>query len=234
MVERTVTWKVLHVTKTTAEWAAVTDVITKGLLCVELTTDGRTLAKVGNGSKTFAELGYIQDGAFQIGNYYTKTETDTAIGDAIAAIGNVVTVKGVKASVEELPAEGNNAGDIWFVGADGETTDNFSEYIWTTAEKWEYLGRVQVETDLSDYYTKGEVDTTTNAIIARVETLENDTHTHSNKAILDATTASFTTEQATKLEGLENYDDTELAGKVSTLETNSVAESDVLTINCTL
>lgn len=58
--------KVLHVTKTTEEWASVTTVIDKGLLCVETTTDGKTKAKIGDGTNTFADLPYLQDGTINI------------------------------------------------------------------------------------------------------------------------------------------------------------------------
>ena len=40
----------------------------------------------------------------------------------------------------------------------------------------------------------------------RVNTLESKAHTHSNKDVLDQTTAPFTTEDKTKLDSLENYD----------------------------
>lgn len=49
------------VTKTTAEWAGETGVITKGVPCVEL-ADGKTLMKIGDGEKTYAQLPYVTDG----------------------------------------------------------------------------------------------------------------------------------------------------------------------------
>jgi hypothetical protein len=191
MAEITRIGKVLHVVKTTAEWKSETTVPAKGLLCVEIASSSRTLAKVGDGTNTYTTLPYLQDGSFAIGNYYTKTQTDSKISEAIAALGNVATVKGVKSAVSELPTSGNNAGDIWFVG----TTDNFAEYIYTTESKWEYLGKVQTDVDLSGYVT-------TSALNERLETLEANSHTHANKAVLDATTASYTTEEQTKLKGI--------------------------------
>jgi len=47
-----------------------------------------------------------------------------------------------------------------------------------------------------------------------IETLKQSTHTHSNKDVLDNTTASYTTEEKTKLAGLNNYDDTEIKGSL--------------------
>ena len=50
------------VTKTTAEWADITDVIIKGVPCVETTTDGKTLMKIGDGERLFAQLPYLTNG----------------------------------------------------------------------------------------------------------------------------------------------------------------------------
>lgn len=55
-------------------------------------------------------------------------------------------------------------------------------------------------------------------------------HSHDNKDILDATTASYTIAEKTKLEGLSNYDDTALAGRVTTVENDKANKSEVYTI----
>lgn len=55
-------------------------------------------------------------------------------------------------------------------------------------------------------------------------------HSHENKDILDATTASYTTAEKTKLAGLSNYDDTALAGRVTTVENDKANKSEVYTI----
>lgn len=55
-------------------------------------------------------------------------------------------------------------------------------------------------------------------------------HSHDNKDILDATTASYTTAEKEKLAGLSNYDDTTLAGRVTTVENNKANKSEVYTI----
>lgn len=47
------------VTKSTAEWAEITDPIIKGVPCVELTEDGKTLMKIGNGISTYGALPYV-------------------------------------------------------------------------------------------------------------------------------------------------------------------------------
>ena len=254
--------KVLHVSKTTAQWAAETTVISKGLLCIEFTTDGKTLAKVGDGASAYSALPYLQDGTFNIGDYYTKDETATQISTAISNLGNILTVKGVKAAASELPAEGNKVGDLWFVGTAGETTDSFSEYVWTEAGSWEFLGRVQTEVDLSGYapLTRVEdVEGDVEALDGRIQTLEADTHKHDNASVLDATTASFTTEKETKLAGIEDganktivdeaLSDSStnpvqnktvndaiagLDSRVADIEADYIKSTDTLVLNCTL
>lgn len=52
----------------------------------------------------------------------------------------------------------------------------------------------------------------------RIGTLERSSHKHSNKTILDNTTASYTISEKEKLAGLENYDDTEIRQDISDLQ----------------
>ena len=203
MATKTMSMKVLHVCKTTEQWAAETTVISKGLLCIEFTTDGKTLAKVGDGVNPYSTLKYISDGSFVITDYYTKTEVDDAIDAGIESLGKVLRIKGIKATVEELPTEENEVGDIWFVGVAGETADSYEEYVWTTESKWEYMGRVQTDLDLSEYAKIEYVDEQIKAVKDRLDVIEPKAHTHTNADVLDATTASFTTDLETKLGGIE-------------------------------
>ena len=178
--------KVLHVSKTTAQWADVTDVISKGLLCVEFTADGKTKLKVGNGTDTYADLPYA-GGDIDITKYSTTEEVNNAISEAVSALGNLMTVKGIVEDTTKLPTTNNKVGDVYLVGVQGETTDSFSEYVWTENNKWEFMGRVATEVSLDAYATKVWVT-------EQLTGLNDAKHTHTNKDILDATTASFTTE----------------------------------------
>ena len=56
-----------------------------------------------------------------------------------------------------------------------------------------------------------------------ISSLQDTSHTHTNKSILDTITQDsfMTSEEKEKLSSLENYDDTELRGKIVTLETDS-------------
>lgn len=171
---QTMNVKILQVTKTTAEWASVNDVISKGLLLVELTADGKTKIKVGNGVDTFADLKYIES-ATDTSLYYTKNETDTQISEAIKAIGDMLVIKGVLDSKDALPASDNKVGDVYLVKpADGDNAqsanDSYEEYIWTSADAWEFMGHAQ-QTDLTEYAKTTEVEALVNAVDNKVTTL---------------------------------------------------------------
>ena len=233
---KNVSVKILLVTKTTAEWTTVDTVIDRGLPCVEFTANNKVLMKIGDGLHTYDALPYVGDGSGgDLTNYYTKSETDDAIASAISSIGDVISIKGVVATVEDLPLAGEKPGEVYFVGPNEDSV--YDEYVWIkpsaeAAGSWEKIGSSDV--DLSAYATTTYVDTADNAIKARLDALEADTHTHTNKAILDATTASFTTELATKLASLENYDDTALAARVTAIEEDYITSQDELILNCSL
>ena len=207
MANQTMNVKILQVTNTTAQWAGITDVLSKGLLAVEFTTDGKTKIKVGDGVKTFAELPYIEC-ATDITLYYTKTETDAKIDEKIASLGNIMNIKGVKDTVGDLPKEGNKAGDTWFVKPE-KASETYAEYIYTTDGEWEYIGQIKEDVDLSGYAKETFVTGITDKLDARVKTLETASHTHANAAVLNATTASYTTEEAAQV------------AKIASLETAS-------------
>jgi len=75
---------------------------------------------------------------------YTKTEVEDLIGSTVG-----VTIE----IVEELPTEGQS-NVIYFLPT--ETTDVYSQYLYT-ANGWVLIGSTTV--DLSNYYTKTQVDT---------------------------------------------------------------------------
>lgn len=151
---KTITGKVLQVTKTTTEWSSISSVIPKGLICVEL-AGKKTYIKIGDGANTFAALPYVT-GDVDMSQYYTSTETDNKISTAIAALGNVFNIKGRVDTTDALSSIADpKAGDVYLVGADD--TNNAAEYYYTTDGKWEYMGLI-TEVDLSGYYKKTEVD----------------------------------------------------------------------------
>lgn len=85
-------------------------------------------------------------------DYYTATETDAAISDAIDGLGTIFNLLGSVATVQDLPSTGNTVGDVWYV------QNQNSGYIWINDDgtlRWEQLGAT---IDLTNYYTKSEVN----------------------------------------------------------------------------
>lgn len=210
---KTITGKVLQVTKTTTEWSSISSVIPKGLICVEL-AGTKTYIKIGDGANTYAALPYVT-GDVDMSQYYTSTETDTKISSAIAALGTVFNIKGRVATTDALTSIVDpKAGDVYLVGA--EDTNNAAEYYYTTDGKWEYMGLI-TEVDLSGYYTKTDVDglltnkldvDTYTAYIQTTATtlsgLRNDVDSKVDKeAGKGLSTNDYTTEDKEKLGGIE-------------------------------
>lgn len=232
MANVTMNVKVVNVVKTTAEWGQVTDVITKGVLCVETTVDNKVKIKVGDGAKTYDALPYASE--VDLSDYSTTTQMTQAINDAIVALGNLMTVKGVVATKDELPAADNKVGDVYFVGTGGDTGDSYAEYVWTEAGKWEYIGQIQA-TDLSEYYKKSDIDTF----------LGNKVDVEAGKGL---SANDFTNELKAKLDGIAEgatavtVDETLTADGVNpvqgkTIKTaldGKVDTTDTLILNCTL
>lgn len=79
---------------------------------------------------------------------YTKTEVEELIGSTVG-----VTIE----IVQELPTIGQT-NVIYFLPT--ETANVYSQYIYTSADGWVLIGSTSV--DLSNYYTKGQVDTLLN------------------------------------------------------------------------
>ena len=160
-------------------------------------------------------------------NTYTKSETDSQINTKVAGL---YKPKGSKPTYADLPTSGNKAGDVWNVESDGKNYAWVGGSGGENGDGWDALGGT---IDLSDYSTTAQADNkyalktrtisagtglTGGGSLASNRTLSvdfgtaagkvaqgNDSrfHTHSNKTILDAITAAFTTALKTKLDGIE-------------------------------
>ena len=86
---------------------------------------------------------YIDD------SFYTKSELDTKFD---SLVGFTVSI------VSELPSTGENGVMYLAPSADGETGNTYIEYIWVD-NKFEKIGDTTTKVNLTDYYTKAQVDT---------------------------------------------------------------------------
>lgn len=222
MTNKTLNVKVLNVTKTTEQWAAETSVISKGLLCVELAAEGKTMIKIGDGVKTYDQLPYITDGSFNISEYFTKDEVSAEIESKISALGDIMRIKGVKETTEQLPPTGNSVGDIWFVGSVGETSDSFAEYVWTADNKFEFLGKVQTDPG-SQYILPVATKETLGGIKLGDSLTVDDQGVVTIPVATDTTPGLLSPEDKTAITELAEYDLTEF-----------IKNTDALTLNCEL
>lgn len=85
---------------------------------------------------------YIDD------SFYTKSELDTKFD---SLVGFTVSI------VSELPSTGENGVMYLVPSADGETGNTYIEYIWVD-NKFEKIGDTTTKVNLTDYYTKTQVD----------------------------------------------------------------------------
>lgn len=206
----------IHIVKRTDQWkerAVQSYIVPRGVLCVELTPDGNTRIKIGEGNKYYSQLPYI--GAnIDISKYFTKEEVkklveDTSEATVIAYMDKqpYVRVLGpILPSASALPKTGNKDGDIRFVKMAKVSPDGkaYIEYLWFN-NHWDPLSSA-LDIDVSKFATKEElavVAKAANDLAKRVTLLEQAKHIHPNKSILDSITAPFTTELAAKLAGIE-------------------------------
>ena len=92
---------------------------------------------------------------------YTKTEVDNKLSSAATAttqqIEQAVSGKQDTLTAGNGIAAGNENKIHLVPAASGETGNMYIEYLWK-GDAWEKIGEKQIETDLSDYYNKTEVD----------------------------------------------------------------------------
>lgn len=88
-------------------------------------------------------------------SFYTKSELDTKFD---SLVGFTVSI------VSELPSTGENGVMYLVPSADGEAGNIYIEYIWVD-NKFEKIGDTTTKVNLTDYYTKAQVDTQINTQI---------------------------------------------------------------------
>ena len=80
--------------------------------------------------------------------------TKKYVDDKISGLGALLTLKGTKTTIANLPSIGNKTGDVWLVGPTANS--EMEEWVWN-GSTWEKLGTTTT-VDLSGYYTKTEAD----------------------------------------------------------------------------
>ena len=135
-----------------------------------------------------------------------KQDTLTA-GEGIDITNNVISVDidtTLYVVVSELPAQpaAGNENKIHLVpAASGETGNMYIEYLWK-GDAWEKIGEKQIETDLSDYYNKTEVD---NLLSAKTD--------NSTYSAYTASTATLISSAQSAADAAQGDIDTHIANK---------------------
>ena len=153
------------------------------------------------------------------------TNIKTFNGQSILGTGNIEFEQGKTITVvTELPQTGDPDRIYLVPNESSRTNDIYDEYIWLVEQsKWEFLGNKHVDVDLTDYYTKEEVDALipqvdaytkqeSDSKYATIETVNNKVDKVVGKQL---STEDYTTEEKEKLAGLSNYDDTNITQKLN-------------------
>lgn len=217
-----------HVVKTSAQWderAIEFWVVPRGCLCVELTPDGKTKIKIGEGNKFYSQLPYITSEG-DLSNYYTKTEIDSLLTNL-----NRMAIQSTEEydSKNDLPLTGNKLGDVRFVkSASPSIKTDPDVYVWDNT-KWIYVGYDFSQIDLSEYVKKEEFE----PVKEKVDEMYPLRHTHTNKEILDQIEVAFKVVDKNKLDSLENYDDTEVKNRLTNVENKAHVHNNMQILNAT-
>lgn len=218
-----------HIIKTTKQWNENSMeywVIPSGCLCIELTPKGTTLLKIGEGNKYFYELPYVTSTEIDLSNYYNKDEVNNIIKNL--QFMSIVSTD-IYPNEHSLPKHNNSLGDVRFVESINPSLNpNPVAYTWNTAmKKWIPLGyNGIIDIDLSEYAKKNDV-------FPRIEKLEEDSHTHKNKQILDKIEEPFTNKDKQKLDSLTNYDDKDIKKDIEVLQKYSHNHKNIDILNQT-
>ena len=116
-----------------------------------------TINKTASAAKFKAEEGVAKADDALARNIFTDEEKAK-----LASITNPIIIKGRVDTVNDLPTEAV-IGWFYFVGL--ESASSYEEYCYSE-NGWEYIGLSQEGVDLSNYYTKKQVDTTVNELKA--------------------------------------------------------------------
>ena len=165
-----------------------------------------------NAAKTKAEEGVAKADSALARNIFTDEEKTK-----LANITNPIIIKGRVDTVNDLPTEAV-IGWFYFVGL--ESASSYKEYCYSE-NGWEYIGLSQEGVDLSNYYTKEQVDTTVNTLQA----VDTSLGTRIDNVDSKASAAKVKAE-----EGVAKADDALTKASSNTTNINSL-QTDVNTLN---
>lgn len=142
------------------------------------------------------------------------TNIKTFNGQSILGIGNIEFEQGkVILVVSELPESGDSDKVYLVPNESSRTNDIYDEYLWIAEQsKWEFLGNKHVDVDLTNYYTKEEVDKLITPHVNAYTKQESDAkyatievvNTKVDKVVgKQLSTEDYTSEEKSKLEGIE-------------------------------
>lgn len=106
------------------------------------------------------------------------------------------------------------------------TLKEISDYISSHTDEYNALIAL-----VGDKASKTDLTALQTTVASLQKQLSTSSHSHSNKAILDATTASFTSELLTKLNGLSNYDDSKIREDITGLKEKEHNHSNKLVLD---
>lgn len=101
--------------------------------------------------------------ASELGDVYSKTETDTAIKSAVSGAGHLK--RSVISAGGSLPTTGD-ANTIYMLPNGSSGTDAYDEYMWI-GSSWEKIGNSKV--DLTNYVTKDSLSSTNSTLKTEVK-----------------------------------------------------------------
>lgn len=116
------------------------------------------------------DVGLIDNTVNNLVNYYSKSETytKTEVLDLVSRI----PAMGIQI-VSTLPTENISETTIYLLKVeDSKENNEYEEYLYANG-KWELIGTTTFDFDLSNYYTKSEVDTIVQEAVGSVEIPDN-------------------------------------------------------------
>lgn len=147
------------------------------------------------------DSGFITNTVDNLANYYKKSESYTK--DEVNSLINGISTMSMQV-VSMLPTSNISTTTIYLLlKSVGLTSNIYDEWIYVN-NTWELIGDTQLSLDA--YALKSEIPTKLsdlqNDLNLSAYALKTELHAHSNKAILDGTTASYTSEEKAKLSGV--------------------------------